>query len=419
MRVGSCGLLVMAGLGITALVSCGKADRSQAVGKVELPERPVSVARAEMRAIPRAMSATGSLAAQEQSTLSAKVAGRLERLNVDIGSVLREGDLVAQIEPRDYDLGLQEAAAALAQARTALGLPLEGDDDRIELERVTAVKQAKAVLEEAGKNRDRVKSLSGSGIASQSEVDTVEAAYTVALARYETALEESRGRMATVAQRRAEFELARKRLADASVRAPFDGAVQTRPATVGEYVAVGTPIVQLVKIDPLRLRLEVPERESILVRTGQVVHLFIEGDTNTYRGQIARLSPALDEQTRTLRVEADVPRQGPLRPGLFARARIIVTEQERALTVPADAIITFAGLEKVVVVQDGKAVERVVATGRRGSDWLEIQSGLQVGEIVVLSPGGLRTGQRVRVRDGTEGPPLVQKANRQNGPSAN
>lgn len=364
-----------------------------------MPERSVSVARAAVRAIPRAIGATGSLAAQEQSTLSAKVAGRLERLDVDIGSVLRQGDLVAQIEPRDYDLSLQEAAAALAQARTALGLPIEGDDDRIDLERVTAVRQAKAVLEEAAKNRERVKRLSGSGIASQSEVDTVEAAHTVAATRYESALEEARGRMATVAQRRAEFDLARKRLADASVRAPFDGAVQARPASIGEYVAVGAPIVQLVKTDPLRLRLEVPERECLLVRTGQVVHLFVEGDTNLYAGQIARLSPALDEQTRTLRVEADVPRQGSLRGGLFARAQIIVTEAEPALTVPGEAIITFAGLEKVVAVEEGKAVEKVVSTGRRGLDWAEVVSGLQAGEVVVLSPGSLRTGQRVTVKN--------------------
>jgi RND family efflux transporter MFP subunit len=402
--------MVIVGLGMTVLVSCGQADRSKASGKMTLAELPVSVARSEVRAMPRAIHVTGSLAAQEQSTLSAKVTGRLERLSVDIGSVLRQGELVAQIEPRDYDLGLQQAAAALSQARAALGLPLEGEDDRIELERVTAAKQAKAVLEEAGKNRDRVKSLSASGIASQSEVDTVESAYTVALARYETALEDARGRMATVAQRRAEFELARKRLADASVRAPFDGAVQARPATVGEYVAAGTPIVQLVKTDPLRLRLDLPERECILVRTGQVVLLFVEGDTNTYSGQIARLSPALDEQNRTLRVEADVPRQGSLRPGLFARARIIVTEHEQALTVPADALITFAGLEKVVVVRDGKAVEKVVATGRRGPDWAEVVSGLEAGETVVLSPGSLRTGQRVIVSTGGEGRPSVQEA---------
>ena len=410
--------MVITGLGITVLVSCGKGDPSKAAGKAEMAERPVRVARAEVRAMPRMIHVNGSLAAQEQSTLSAKVTGRLERLSVDIGSVLRQGELVAQIEPRDYDLGLQQAAAALAQSRAALGLPLEGDDDRIELERVTAVKQAKAVLEESGKNRDRVQRLSVSGIASQSEVDTVESAHTVALARYEAAIEDGRGRMATVAQRRAELELARKRLADASVRAPFDGTVQARPASVGEYVAAGTPIVQLVKTDPLRLRLEVPERECILVRAGQVVLLLVEGDTNTYRGELARLSPALDDQTRMLRVEADVPREGSLRPGLFARARIIVTEREQALTVPLEALTTFAGLEKVVGVREGKAVEQVIATGRRGLDWVEVLSGLEAGEAVVLSPGSLRTGQRVRASHGPDRSPSVPEANREKQPSS-
>ena len=117
----------MAGLGTTICVSCGKADRSKASDRTVLPERPVSVARAETRAIPRVIHVTGSLAAQEQSMLSAKVAGRLERLDVDIGSVVHRGDVVAQVEPRDYELGLQQAAAALGQARTAMGLPLAGE----------------------------------------------------------------------------------------------------------------------------------------------------------------------------------------------------------------------------------------------------------------------------------------------------
>ena len=144
----------------------------------------------------------------------------------------------------------------------------------------------------------------------------------------------------------------------------------------------------------------------------------LKGIPTLTAGEIARLSPALDEQTRTLRVEADVPRQGSLRPGLFARARIIVTEHEQALTVPADAIITFAGLEKVVVVQDGKAVEKVIATGRRGPDWVEVVSGLEAGETVVLSPGSLRTGQRVMVSNGPERNPRVPEANREKKPSS-
>jgi RND family efflux transporter MFP subunit len=393
----------MAGLAIATLASCGKADRSKASGKPDLADRPVSVARAEVRAIPRTIPATGSLAAHEQSTLSAKVPGRLERLNVDIGSELRQGDLVAQIEPRDYELGLQQAVAALAQARTALGLPALGDDDRIELEQVSGVKQAKAVLDEATKNRGRVKSLSASGISAASEVDTVESAYLVARTRYEGSLEDARGRMATVAQRRAECEMARKRLADATLYAPFDGAVQLRPASIGEYLSEGSPVLQLVKTDPLRLRLRVPERESALVRTGQVVQAFIEGDTNAYAGRIARLSPALDEESRMLLVEADVRAQGSLRPGLFARAQIVVNENERSLSIPSSAILTFAGIEKVVLALDGKALEKNVVTGRRGPDWVEVVSGLEPDQKVVLNPQGLRTGQPVSISKGSAG----------------
>ena len=396
MRCCVCGLMCL-GLGAVFLVGCGKTDDKRAAAKGQESARPVTVASAEMRPMTRAIAVTGTLAAQEQSTLSAKVTGRVQKLLVDLGSVVRQGDLLAQIEPRDYELGLQQAAAALAQTRTSLGLPPEGDDDRVDLELVSAVRQAKAVLEEATRNRGRVRSLSQSGIASESEKDTVEAAYKVAASRSDTALEEARVRAAAVAQRRAEYELARKQLADAAVRAPFDGAIQARTAHVGEYVAPGTPILDLVKTDPLRLRLRLPERESALVRTGQSVQLFVESDTNAYTGRIARLSPALDDQNRMLLVEADVPARGSLRPGLFARVNIIVDERQERLSVPAEAIITFAGIEKVVVVQAGKALEKVVVTGRRGLDWAEIISGISAGEQIILNPGGLRTGQPVRI----------------------
>ena len=380
------------------LISCGKSG-SPSKGREQsgAPPRPVRLARAEVRPMERSIPVTGTLAAQEQSTLSAKVPGRLQRLAVDLGSVVREGDLLAQVEPRDYELRLQQAGAALGQARVALGLPLEGEDDRIALDEVSSIKQAQAVLDEAAQNRERVESLSKVGIASQAELDTVRASYTVALARHETALEEARIRLSALAQRRAEHEIARKQLADASVRAPFDGAVQARSANLGEYVATGVPIVTLVKSNPLRLRLEVPERDSMMVRHGQLLQLRVEGDTNAYPGQIARLSPALSEQDRMLRVEANVPNPGNLRPGLFASASIIVDEHEEVLTVPTNAVVTFAGIEKVVVVQDGKALEKDVNTGRRRGDRVEIVSGLGLGESVVLDPAGLRTGQRVSV----------------------
>ena len=347
----------------------------------------------------RAITVTGTLAAQEWSTLSAKVPGRLQCLAVDLGSVVREGDLIAQVEPRDYELRLQQSAAALTQARAALGLPLESEDERVNVEQISSVKQASAVLDEAAKNRERIADLGRTGIASQAELDTVEATYSVARARYDTALEEGHTRVAALAQRRVEYDIARKQLQDASVRAPFAGSVQTRPASVGEYVAAGMPIVTLIKTDPLRLRLEVPERESVTVRAGQTVHLNVEGDTNVYTGQIVRLSPAITEQNRMLLVEADVPKRGSLRPGLFARAEIVVNEREDAVCVPVNALIVFAGIEKVVVVQEEMALEKTVTTGRRLAGWVEIVSGLPAGEAVVVDPGGLRTGQPVTIGD--------------------
>ncbi len=398
MRLQSPAFACVTGIVCAVLAGCGlRKDGGRPAGTVA-PARPVQLVAVQTRPMERAITVSGTLAAHEQSTLSAKVPGRLQRLSVDLGSVVRSNEVVAQVDPRDYELRVQQAVAALAQARADLGLPIEGDDDSLTAETVSAVRQARAVLEEADKSRQRVESLSRSGIASDSERDTTEAAYKVARTRYEAAIEQVQTRMAALSQRRAELAIAQKQLADASVRAPFDGAVQARPATVGEYVAAGVPIVRLVKTDPLRLRLEVPERLAGMVRTGQVVQVLAEGIANTPLGRIARVSPALTEDNRMLVVEADVPNgDDRLRAGVFVSARIIVNEREEGLAIPAGALTTFAGIEKVVTIKDDKAVERTVTTGRRSADWVEILSGLSVGERVVADPVGLRTGQAVTV----------------------
>lgn len=386
----------LTGIACAVLAGCGPRNSSRGPSASATPPRPVQLVTAQLRPLERSITVSGTLAAQEQSTLSAKVPGRLQRLNVDLGSVVRSNEVVAQVDARDYELRVLQAAAALSQARAELGLPQAGDDDTVVVEGVSAVRQARAVLEEAEKNCERVAELSLSGIASASELDTAEAAYTVARTRCDVALEQAKTRFAALAQRRAELAIAQKQLADTSVRAPFDGAVQTRPATVGEYVAAGVPIVRVVKTDPLRLRLEVPERLAGIVRTGQVVRVLAEGLTNAALGRIARVSPALSEENRMLTAEADVPNpDGRLQAGLFVSARIIINEREEGVTIPSGALVTFAGIEKVVTVKDGQALERTVTSGRRGSNWIEIVTGLSAGDSVVSEPGGLRTGQAV------------------------
>ncbi len=345
----------------------------------------------------RTVAVIGSLAPHDEATLSVKVPGRLQTIAVDLGSVVSQGQLIAQVEPQDYELQLKQAEALLSQTRARLGLPLNGEDDRVDPAQTSTVKEARARLIEAEKNRDRIVELNEQGILSQSERETADAAYDVAVNRYRDAVEEVNNRLAQLSQRRAEFEIARKRLADTVLHAPFDGAIQERRASPGEYMIAGTPVVTIVRTDPLRLRVEAPERESAAIRTGQKVRVLVEGDEAAHMGTVSRVSPAIDRQTRMLLVEADIPNDGSLRAGTFVRAEIITRDDHRSLSVPLDAVVTFAGIEKVFLVQDGKAVERPVTTGRRGTNWVELLSGVKAGESVVHNPGNLQTGETVHI----------------------
>jgi len=193
-------------------------------------------------------------------------------------------------------------------------------------------------------------------------------------------------------------EIARQQLADTAIRAPFDGAIQERRTSAGEYLIAGRPLVTIVRTDPLRLRVEAPERESAAIRPGQKVRVWVEGNPVAHTGTINRVSPAIDRLTRMLVVEADIPNDGSLRAGSFVRAEIVTRDDQKALSVPTDALVTFAGIEKVFVVEKDKAVERPVNIGRRGTNWVEVVNGVKSGDVVVLNPGNLQTGEAVKVQ---------------------
>jgi RND family efflux transporter MFP subunit len=231
---------------------------------------------------------------------------------------------------------------------------------------------------------------------SRAELDAAVSQLAVAEARYQDSLEEVRNRQAIVAQRRSELEIARQQLADTVIVSPIDGAVRQRQASVGEYLAAGAPVATLVRMDPLRLRLSIPEREAVAIVLGQQVRLTVEGDQNQYQGRVARLSPAISEDNRTLMVEAEIPNgELLLRPGAFAKAEIIVEADQEIVTVPADAIVTFAGIEKVLTVADGKAVEKRVRTGRSVGEAVEVTEGVSAGDRVIVRPGNLVSGEPV------------------------
>jgi len=367
----------------------GTANTSRQVKTVAVAETPFG----------ETVTANGTLAAFDQTTVSVKVPGRLRVISIDLGSVVAKGQVIAQLEPEDYRLRAQQAEASLAQARARLGLAPDGTDDRVDPEQTATVRQARAVLDEARNTRDRAARLVEQGVIAKAEFDTANAGFKVAEGRYQDAYEEIRNRQGILAQRRSELALARQQLKDTAVVAPMDGIVQEKRASVGEYMAAGTPLVNIVKMDPLRLRAEIPERESKNVHSGQSVRVTVEGDSNVYLGEIMRLSPVITEQNRILMVEADVRNNGKLRPGSFARAEIVTNDSKMAVTVPNNAIVNFAGIEKVIVVQNGKALEKPITTGRRSPEVTEIVAGVSVGEKVIVDPGNLQTGQPVEIVD--------------------
>ena len=201
------------------------ATQPSRAGQEASAARQVRVTPVAEKPMERSTVALGSLAAFDQATVSTKVPGRLRSISVDLGSVVQQGQVIAQIDPQDYQLRVQQAEAALTQARARLGVPLSGNTDRIEPEQTSTVRQARALLEEAKTNRDRQATLFDQGIVARSLLDSAESAYKVAVSRYEDAIEEVQIRQSLVAQRRTELALARQQLADTAIHAPFDGAI--------------------------------------------------------------------------------------------------------------------------------------------------------------------------------------------------
>jgi RND family efflux transporter MFP subunit len=393
-----CRLALLGAAGLLALAATACKSDYPASGKTaDSKTQPRQVKTAKVAEIPigETVTVNGNLAAYDQTTVGIKVPGRLETINVDFGSVVRKGQVIAQIEQQDYKLRVQQAEAALAQSRARLGLSPDGTDDRVTAEETGTVRQAKAVLDDARVKRDRAEKLVQQGITPRAEWESVDSEYKVALSRYQDALEEIRNRQGMLAQRRSELALSKQQLADTVVYAPLDGVVQEKKASSGEYLAAGAPVVTVVRIDPLRLRVEVPERESHNVRMGQSVRVIVEGDPETYLGYVKRLSPTISEQNRVLSVEADVRNNGRLRPGAFVKAEIVTNQTNTAITVPPNALVTFAGIDKVIIIENGKALEKTVTVGRRGDNWIEIKSGINTGQSVVLDPGNLQSGQSV------------------------
>lgn len=370
------------------------------------PETPKAKAAHEVRLVPvergvfpRTVTVAGTLAADEEVIASFKVAGRISELGIDLGTPVRKGQAIARLDPTDFLLRIEQAEASLRQTRARLGLSPEGSDDRVDPEKTAPVREARAVLDEARLNRDRAEKLLEKNYIAKMDLDAAVSRMLVAEGRYQASIEEVRDRQALLAQRKSELALARQQLADATLYAPIDGAVRERKVSVGEFMAAGSPVAVIVRAHPLRMKVSVPERDAAAIRAGQVTRVRIEGDPAEHKGRVVRLSPVIEKQNRTLTVEAEVDnRDGRIRAGSFATAEILIEAEQTVTLVPASAVVSFAGIEKVIGEKEGKAVERRIRTGRRAGGKVEVLEGAAPGDLVIAEPGNLSSGDPVTVK---------------------
>jgi len=383
------------------VASCGgsKANVRKEEGAANQPVAvEVTTAAAIKRELPRFFEATGSLAGDQQTDVAPSVAGKVTAVGVDLGSYVKRGQMIVRLDDVDSKLRVEQAQAQLDQMKAALRQAEEKVGLRagqsFDVNKIPEVVNARVALELSEKNLRRAEKLIESGDVSRSSYDDQKARRDQLKEVYEAALSMGRQNFAAVATARAnvanaetQLGLARRNLSYSLVFSPIDGYVAERNADLGEYVSPTSKVATIVRINPLRIRIDVPEQAIPEVKVGQSVSVATSAwpDKN-FSGRIARISPNVSPNSRTLTVEAEVENSsGVLKPGQFASVRILQERAQPAVLVPVRAVRTESGVSRVFVIKDGHAQQRLVQLGQTESDLVEIKAGVAADEQVATS----------------------------------
>ena len=385
-----------------ASAACGsraQANKKEAPAVLAAPQAvDVTTAPAIQRDLPRFVEATGSLAADEQTDVAPIVGGRVISVGIDLGTYVQKGQVIAQLDSGDARLRLEQAQAALAQANSQItqaeariGLRA---GQRFDPTQVAEVGAARAALDLAEKNLRRFQQLLESGDVARADYDQQRAQRDQLREQYQAALTQANQSYAAVQTARAaaraaqvQVEQAQKGIRDVTIYSPISGYVTERAADVGEFVSTSSKVATVARTNPLRARIDIPEQAIATVRPGQSVSVSVSTyPDRSFSGRVARVSPSVSAQSRTLTVEAEVENgENLLKPGQFATIRVLQPQSDPAVLVPARALRTDGTTSRVYVIQDGVARERLVATGRQDGDLIEVKGNVQSNELVATS----------------------------------
>ena len=358
----------------------------------------ISVASAVEEPLTRFIRVSGTLTPQEDAEVAAEIAGRIVATPVERGQLVRANDALVQIAATEVAAQAREAQSNVAQIEARLGL---AGGVAFDPERVPEVANARATYQLSRSEFARAQRLYDDQLLAQSEFEQRRAQLEATQRQYEVAQNGAAQQYQSLIGARARVTVAQKALADTVVRAPFAGAVGERFVSVGDYVTRGTRVASVVRIDPLRVELTVPEQYVSAVAVGSVVTFEVEAyPGEAFTGHVRYVSPSVTAATRALTLEAIVPNpSGRLKPGFFATAQIEEAQKRPGILVPAAAVRTVAGTARVFVINGDRAEERVVMTAPAAGKRLEIVSGLKPGEqVAATGVDQLVDGVRVVVR---------------------
>lgn len=342
---------------------------------------------------------TGTLMAEQQSEVTPAVAGRVNKVLVERGSTVKAGQPLLRLRDLDFRSAAAAASAQLSQAEARLGIAGTTTPDaknekrdgataeKFQAEETPEARAARANLEIAEDALKRAEPLRESATISEQDYARLKSQAAASRAQYANTVNNTRSAYLALSSARVQLQQNRRALADAVVRAPFDGEIAERRANVGEYVSPQKPVVTLVRTDLLRLEVQVPQDRAPAIRNGQPVQVHVDAfPDRRFAGTVRYISPVVRAESRALTVEAVVPNgDRQLRPGTFARAKLDLGKKQTLSSIPASAVMGESGVYRVFVVSEDRVRERLVTIVERKPDTVLISEGLKPGERVATS----------------------------------
>ena len=389
--------VVASGVVVLLVPACSKGTAAKAGGKSDAVV-PVQVEQVREESVRRTIEVVGTLAPEDQVTVSSEAEGRVSRIAADLGDRVLAGQVLLELDREKSQYNLEQQHATLARALARYGATDPANMPPIE--KTPDVQKAQAELEQAQKAYERAKELNRRQLVATQGLEDALAAQQTKQASYDASLQNAKNLRADIDASQAAVKMADRQVRDTTIRAPFDGYVEKRLVNLGEYVRVQTPVMSVVRVDPLKVIAEIPEKMAPWIEDGQAVELFVDAyPEHPFVGRVARISPVVTSSTRAFPFEALVPNpEARLKPGTFARVRIVTAKVDQVRTLSFVALQYRYGVNRVFVVDGDHLAMRELKVGERLGERIEVLEGVKPGETVAITGvDKLEDGLKVKV----------------------